>query len=378
MKVLYFYPENPTLINQGNNSRAFSLLKYFKSRKIDVHLVSEEQPNYTDEDLQKIVDSNLIQKGYQIKRFRRKGNQLQYFFLFSLPNFLFNRIKQFNRVRFGYQEYFDEILKTNEYDYIVISYVCWTELIRNNPHLKKAKLIIDTHDLLTSQFQNTNNFRLGDFFQKEIELLNNYDTIIAISVEEAYVYSQFTKKKVKIISHSVPDNFSNEKITKSIDIIYVASDNDHNKISAKWFFDEVYPLLNKSLKIVVVGRVVDYFPDFPNVEKVKYVEDLNEYYNDSKIAICPMLSGTGLKIKVIEAMSYGLPIVCNERGVDGLFNKTNNGCLVSNELCQFADNIHKLLENDLFYKTNANLSKQYFIENNSINTVYQKLDKIFI
>ena len=161
-------------------------------------------------------------------------------------------------------------------------------------------------------------------------------------------------------------------------MLYVASDNEHNKLAAKWFFERVYPLLQFSLKIVVIGKIVDHFSDFPNVEKIRYAEDLDVYYSNAKIALCPMLTGTGLKIKVIEAMSYGLPIVCNERGVDGLFNKTNNGCLVTNDEKQFATYIHKLINEDGFYKINADFSKAYFLENNATTKVYEKLDKLFI
>ena len=40
---------------------------------------------------------------------------------------------------------------------------------------------------------------------------------------------------------------------------------------------------------------------FHNIHKIDFVEDLDAIYKHSKIAICPMLTGTGLKIKVIEA-----------------------------------------------------------------------------
>jgi len=59
------------------------------------------------------------------------------------------------------------------------------------------------------------------------------------------------------------------------------------------------------------------------------VANLVEFYQNVSIVICPMFSGTGVKIKVLEALSYGIPVVTNQRGVDGLLNKSANGCLVT-------------------------------------------------
>ena len=80
------------------------------------------------------------------------------------------------------------------------------------------------------------------------------------------------------------------------------------------------------------------------------VQDLEEFYTNARVAICPMLSGTGIKIKVLEALSYGLPVVTNRRGIDGLINKKNNGCIVCQDPKDFADNINQLIKDDVFYQ----------------------------
>lgn len=376
MRILYFYPENPLLKNQGNNARALSLLNYFKNRNITVDFVGVAEDKFNQEDIIEIEKSGLIQKGYLLKGFKRSKHQLKYFFCFSLPNKIFKKIKEFDRIRFGQKENFESILKQNQYDYIIISYVYWANLVKNRSLCNNAKLFIDTHDFLTSQFQGSKNFELGRWFEKEISILNTFDKILAISIEEQFVFSQFINKEVKIVAHTLSDK-SSIKTDPIYDIIYVASDNDHNKKAGKWFFDKVYPLLSKKIAICVVGRISNYIDDYPNVEKNVFVEDLDSVYSVSKVAICPMLSGTGVKIKVIEAMSFGLPIVCNERGVDGLTNKTHNGCLVTNNEVEFAQNIEKLLSDSNYYDKVSKEARIYFNENHNQDTVYKGLDKIF-
>jgi len=377
MRILYFYPENPLSTTQGNNARALSLLQYFQKRNKTLDFVGVESNSFSLKHIQELEESNLISKGYLLKEFKRKKNRLKYFFFYSLPNKFFRRIKSFDRRRISNQKCFNAILKSNQYDYIIISYAYWANLVIDNPYLKKAKLCIDTHDFLTAQFQEVKGFNLGRYFQKEIDLLSYFDQIFVISIEENYLFSQFIKKEVTTLSHIIDANFSLSNDEKEFDLIYVASDNDHNKLAANWFFNEVYPLLDKTTNILVIGKICHYIQDFENVTKLNFVADLNDYYSNSKVAICPMLTGTGLKIKVIEALSFGLPVVCNLRAVDGLSNKSDNGCLVSNDPEQFANNIKLLLKDEKYYSEISAFGKDYFLKNNDKQNCYKQIDAIF-
>lgn len=377
MRVLYFYPENPLLPNQGNNSRANALLRYFKSRSIEVDLVGVGSDVYTDASMKEMEVGNLIRKGYLLEEFILRRNKLKYSLFYSLPNKIFGRIKHFSRIRFKHQSGFDSILKSDDYDYIIISYAYWAGLVIDNPYIKNAKLCIDTHDFLTSQFQDLKGFSLGKYFQSEMEILNRFDKVFVISAEENYLFSQFLKKEVITLSHIIENKFSKVSDEKKYDLIYVASSNSHNIDGVNWFFNEVYPLLNNEIKILVIGKICEYVPELGNVTKLSYVENLDDYYAHSKVAISPMLSGTGLKIKVVEALSFGLPVVCNVRGVDGMVNKTNNGCLVTNIPQEFASNIKLLLDDKEKYSEISNYGKEYFINNNDKQTCYQNIDAIF-
>jgi len=377
MKILFFYPENPLLLSQGNHARALALLHYFKDRNINVDFVSENDNSDTSNLNQRIINEKLVSSHYFIRKFTKKKHLLWYFFCFSLPNKLLSKQRQFNRVRKGQQKDFNRILQNNSYDYIVISYACWAPLIENNRYLKKAKLIIDTHDFLTAQFIGSRDFSLGKSFETEINLLRLFDSVITISNEERYLFSHFIGNKTALITHPLPNNFFKSNTNKVFDIIYIASDNPHNNIGAKWFFDKVYPLLSNAINIVVVGNVTRTIKNYSNVTKIDFTENLDTYYANSKIVICPIFTGTGLKIKVIEALSYGLPVVCNEKGVDGMINKINNGCLVTDNPSEFANYIESLLTDTSYYESITSASKNYFLENNEKTEVYKNIDKLF-
>ena len=374
MKILYFYPENPLLLTQGNNARANKLLEYFKTRNIEVDFVGEETKDFTIEDSKELVKSGLAKRAFLLKQFDRKKNQLKYFIFKSLPRLLTGEIKEFDKLKPYQLSGFKKIISENNYDYIIISYVYWHKLI-GEIDKKNAKLIVDTHDFLTSQYQHKKKFKLGKYFESEINILNKFDEILVISSDEKFTFSQFIKKPIHVVAHGLP--VKNIIKDKSIDVIYVASENEHNVAAVKWFFEKVYPHLAKNIKITVVGKITKHVTDYENVTKIGFINDLDEAYASSKIAICPMLSGTGLKIKVAEALSFGLPIVCNERGIDGLLNKTRNGCLVTNDEIEFANNITNLLENSDFYEEISNEAKVFFNETLNSNIVNKKLDEIF-
>src|SRR3546814_15765273 len=99
-------------------------------------------------------------------------------------------------------------------------------------------------------------------------------------------------------SVTYPDRTAPKKFV----VIYVASDNPHNTRAAKWFFDKVYPQLPEQIRLCVIGKISGHIGTYRNVTKISFAEDLDEFYRQSAIAMCPMRGGTGVKVKVVEAL----------------------------------------------------------------------------
>jgi len=375
-KILYFYPENPLLVHQGNNARANKLLHYFKSRNITVDYIGVKSPDFQNNSLDNLNSLKLINSGDLLRKKRNRG--IHYLFTESIPNKIFPKKKNlFSRLRYGSNFHFNNFIKNKNYDYIIISYAYWMPLVIDNPNLGNAKIIVDTHDFLTAQFKNEKGFDIGQGFKNEINILKKADIIWAISDEENYLFSQFISKPIYTIRHGLEDKSELQK-THKYDLIYVASNNNHNLKSAKWFFEKVYPLLSKEIKICVVGRVNEVIKKQPNITQIKYIENLDDVYRLSKICICPMLSGTGVKIKVIEALSHGLPVICNTRGLDGLPSKFENGCIaVDNEYDQ-AKLITKLLADNNYYSTKVAEGISFFNKTFNTTIISKKLDEFFL
>ncbi|WP_431293142.1 glycosyltransferase [Pedobacter sp. P26] len=360
------------------------MLSYFKSRNFEIDFVSEYfTGRWNETDIKAFEQSDLANNTYVIKKKPSKKNILYYLLFYKLPNFFYQNKAWFFPLQFPelvtlrFKRAFKKILKNNDYDYIFINYASWATLVEHNPLTGKAITVIDTHDFTTAQYQIKND--IGQSFKEEIRRISLFDIALAISVEEQYVFSQFCKTKVVLAPMMLdqPENFHTVK-EKSFDLIYVASDNIHNQKAASWFFSHVYPLLPTSVQICIIGQINEHLSiKAPNIVSVNFAEDLSTYYQNAKVALCPMLTGTGTKIKVVEALSYGLPIVCNTRGIDGLINKTDNGCLVSDDHIEFGHNIMKLLTDEAEYKKQAENALNAFNMNYEKERCYEHLDTVF-
>lgn len=374
-------PDNPLKKNAGNKIRALSFLHYFKSRGFQIHFVSEYfWGNWTEQDIIEFENSGLAFKTSVLKRKASKKNLLFYFIAYKLPEFFRGLLHHSfpDLATYRLKSAFNNILKQDQFDYVFVNYASWAGLIERNPLLKGAKTIIDTHDFLTAQ--NQHKFNIGKSLNEEIRRLSLFDRVLAISAEEQYIFDQFCKSQVTLAPMMIekPSNIFIPFQEKKIDLIYVASKNPHNVTSFKWFIEEVYPLLPQSISVCIIGQISAYINgSYPNITTIPFAEDLGDYYQQAKVAVCPMLSGTGVKIKVIEALSYHLPVVCNSRGVDGLLNKSNNGCLVSDTPEGFSSYILALLNDVKTYEEQSLLAKYTFESGYEQETCYKKLDELF-
>lgn len=373
-KILYYFPFNPIEKKDGSKTRAFELLKYFKEKGFEIDFVYEKNLDNTVKHDEQILAEKLVNN---IVSIQRRPNTISFsYVIYKIDKIFFK--KKTDITNFFFRKQFDKILEANTYDYVIISYAIYANLISNKKLLKGAITINDTHDFLTSQIQDKKKNKIGEYFQNEIKMLDKFDQVWAISNDECYIFNQFIKN-VKLVPFSPTLNldYTFSKTKRTFDIIYVASENPHNIKSAKWFFEKVYPLLDQNFKILIIGKICKHVLDYKNVVKINFVEDLSTEYLNSKISICPMLTGTGVKIKVLEALSFGLPIVTNLRGVDGLVNKNKNGCIVCDDEIHFAENISNLLNDEVFFYEKSKEALDFFNTNYSHSVIYKNLDTIF-
>jgi glycosyltransferase involved in cell wall biosynthesis len=105
------------------------------------------------------------------------------------------------------------------------------------------------------------------------------------------------------------------------DIVFVGSENHLNTFGANWFYRHVYvPYLRlHKVRFAVAGRVCENMPfEDSSVAKLGPVADLKAVYDASKLVIVPIFEGTGIAIKLCEALAAGRAVVTTPVGARGL------------------------------------------------------------
>lgn len=104
---------------------------------------------------------------------------------------------------------------------------------------------------------------------------------------------------------------------------------------------------------------------------------MDEVYLNSTVLIAPILAGSGLKIKIVEAMRHGRAVVSTQNGVEGLINLGDCPCVVTHDWKDFGDAVIELILNDASRHKLEKLSLEYSSKYYSIITMEKTLSSLF-
>lgn len=378
--VLLVFPNNFYNANAGNNVYTLAVVEQLKALGFCIDFLAttklSEENAFDDFEEQNLKHGKLI-NAIHLYHHKKSGRK----------KYPYSNCSQ---VDDDFLAFFHYVLSLKQYDFIYIHYVQFMDLIRFSAIPETAKIIHHMHDCFSLQ-KFYSGGRLSDFtafFEEEIGLLRYCDEIIYISNDERMFFSRFLPDKKSVFLPHFLNAGQVLGAEKEYDCLFVGSQNFHNKNSLVWFFTSVYPLLNSKISVAVCGKVCDVFRvEYPllyetmqknRVTFIRYAENLDDVFAKTKISIVPMISGTGLKIKTVEAMSYGLPVVTTSLGVDGFADKKMSACLVEDTAEGFAAKIDLLLNDRVVYNEVSAQIKRYFAENFSVECNKNVLSSVFM
>lgn len=124
------------------------------------------------------------------------------------------------------------------------------------------------------------------------------------------------------------------------------------------FIEKVAPKIN--YKVIVVGNINEAFssvyeiPD--NVEFVGRVDSLKDYYLNASAVIAPIFSGSGLKTKTVEAISYGKTVIGFSEAFEGIdFKQYSGSCIQVKNDEEFISAINNINQSSLYNQMSAKL-----------------------
>jgi hypothetical protein len=187
--------------------------------------------------------------------------------------------------------------------------------------------ILDCHDVFTDRNAMLQKAQLGpqefciSLSQcEERRGLRRSDVILGIQERVSGYFQRLTqgRRVVRTLGHIIPSDplpFADLQVPV---VGYPASANPLNRVALRWFLEEVWPLVRGRggvARLVVAGEIREAMPFPEDVQLLGIVPSPRAICRLSLFMIIPKRSGTGLKIKTVEAMAHGRTIVTTPAGL---------------------------------------------------------------
>ena len=191
---------------------------------------------------------------------------------------------------------------------------------------------------------------------KEYELtaLETVDGIAAITRKDAAFFRKYCSKPIIDIPYGVyPEEFTpKSEIEGKPKFYHIGSMNwMPNEEGIRWFIDEVMPKTVEKVPDFVYHLAGRNMPEWltemkdPHVDVIGEVPDAKAFVSDHDIAIVPLLSGSGIRIKIIESMAMGKTVITTRVGAEGILYDEEVNLIIAENKAKMVEAIRSINEN---------------------------------
>lgn len=222
----------------------------------------------------------------------------------------------------------------------------------------------------------------------EKDLLRQYDAILPISDKDS---KWFLKHFKEIRLHTTPAGITNtvqdktmETAEKEIDLFYIgALDWLPNQEGLIWFFKNVWPSIHKQypkLKFYLAGRNASKEMKDLKAEGLIFlgeIDDAQTYMKAHSIMLVPLFSGSGMRVKIIEAMALSKAVISTRLGLEGNSAKDNIEVCIADSAEEFMDKIKLLISNPDQIKKMGLAASEFVQTHFNQRTIAQKAELFY-
>lgn len=188
----------------------------------------------------------------------------------------------------------------------------------------------------------------------EIGTINLFDKIVCLSEFDKKLLEQEGISASKVMVSPLPMELQEKQINipfrSANQLVFLGPDQHYPNIDGvDWFLQNSWPkllALNPSLKLLIVGKwspeKQGWFKNYKNVEFRGFVPDLSTVLEGS-IMIVPLRIGGGMRMKILEGVSYHTPIISTAIGAEGIPLEHNKSCKIADTAEDFVKHTHELL-----------------------------------
>jgi glycosyltransferase involved in cell wall biosynthesis len=193
----------------------------------------------------------------------------------------------------------------------------------------------------------------------ERDALRAAGRILAVSTEEADAFEEIAPGRVRVVPNGVDVSAiaALDAPSPSQSLLFLGSlSYSANRDAIRYFARDIAPFLvgsEATLTVVGSGRqgaVATVAASAPlPVTVAGYVPDVAGHFSTSRAMIVPLRHGAGTRLKILEALAWGLPVVTTSIGAAGLELENGTHALIADESSAFAASIERLLRDDALW-----------------------------
>jgi glycosyltransferase involved in cell wall biosynthesis len=232
---------------------------------------------------------------------------------------------------------------------------------------KNIKIVLDAHNVEQIAFKEAikifgfikktiGKWILPNFVKIENKAAKSVDHIFTCSdVDKAYFANIVNTKTITVIPNGADTVFfrSKKQVLENTLLFMGGVNYPPNEEALQYYFSEIYPLIKKkipNIKIFVLcgkpsQRIKNIVKNDTSIIFPGFVVDVRECINKAKICIAPLKSGSGTRLKILEYMAMGKPVVSTSKGAEGLEVESYKNILIADKPYDFANKIIWLIEN---------------------------------
>lgn len=219
--------------------------------------------------------------------------------------------------------------------------------------LADAPVLTIMHDLMSARVSDAASENapvevLALTAEREFALLGQSDAVLAIQAEEAAAVRAALPGTDVILAPHAASCVASAQPGDDDTLLFVGSNTSPNVVGIRRFFEQSWPLVRArrpNARLLVAGSVARALHGAPDgVRLLGVVADLAPLYRDAGVVISPLHTGSGLKIKLIEAMAAGKAIVGTSVTVQGVADLAAGALVIEDSPAHFAEAIYELLD----------------------------------
>jgi GT2 family glycosyltransferase len=221
---------------------------------------------------------------------------------------------------------------------------------------------------------------------RELRVCNNADAVLTYNTtEHAVITSHILEaEKLHITPWVLEVKQPGPSFSKRNGIAFLGGFNHSPNVEAvKYLAVDIMPLLMKrrpDITLYVYGsNMPAEFQDYSteNIKLLGYVEHLDDLFHNHRLFVAPLLSGAGIKGKVLESMAYGLPAVLTEVAAEGTGLTHGISTLIAQKPHEWVDSIIRLYDDEALWNRFAANELALVKENYSFEHGRKSFKEIF-